>query len=280
MNDVRGIGRLLGFALGVLLLAWPAAGQNANVTVDDQPTAEQRLEEVLSLRRASRYDEASELLQELIEEARFKLVGIGEGGYADAEQWSRDLLLRDGPLREAYRQRYTATATRALAQAQASSARAADLAEVYRVYAVTRPGLEAGLDAAGLLLASGDPASAARLIESLSGHPDLDDVAERVEYLRGAASAYVEDDAGLAAAMGELVAMGQPELAASLGRLAESIQPGFAPVRAGAVDMGPRPTQIESPLWDQPLTDVEGAARWQLGDASVMPVVTPAYAIV
>jgi len=280
MDFTDGSKRLGWLLIGVLLFAVPALGQNPNVTVDDQPTAEQRLEEVIALRRAARYDEAAELVQELIEASLFKLVAVGEGGYADVERWSRELLLRDGELREAYRERYTATSTRALAQAQASDERLADLLGVVRLYLVTRPGLEAGLSAAGLLLESGDASSAATLIESLSRHPDIDDASARLIALRGAAAAYTNDKQVLEDVADEMAELGLTEQATELKALAESIQPGLVILRPSQIDMGPKPTQIKTPLWDQPLSTSENAARWLLGDTSVLPVITPSFAMV
>lgn len=271
--------QLAWLTLVVLLLAGPAWGQNPNVTVDDQPTAEQRLEEVLDLRRAKRYAEAAELVQELIESAQFKLVALGDGHYADAGSWASDALLRDSALRQAYTDRYNAAAARAYEQADASATRLADLLGVYRLYGATPSGLESALTAAGLLLESGQAQSAATLIDQLQRHPDRAQAKARVLMLRGAAAAYRQDREVLDEVTDELAEI-DAQQAGQLAALVESIVPRSIAVEPAQMDMGPKPVSIRSPLWDQALAKVENAQRWLLDDRSSVPVVTPAMVLI
>lgn len=271
--------RLAWLTLVTLLFAGPAWGQNPNVTVDDQPTAEQRLEEVLDLRRAKRYAQAAELVQELIESAQFKLVSLGEGHYADAGSWASDILLRDSALRQAYTERYSAAAARAYEQANASDDRLADLLGVYRRYSATPSGLEAALTAAGLLLESGQAQSAATLIDQLQRHPDRAQAKARVLMLRGAAAAYRQDSEVLEEVTEDLAEI-DAQKAGQLAALVESIVPRTIAVGPAQMDMGPKPVSIRMPLWDQALAEIENANRWMLDDRLSAPVVTPAMVLI
>ncbi|MEM9346530.1 MAG: PQQ-binding-like beta-propeller repeat protein [Planctomycetota bacterium] len=257
----------------------PAWAQNPNVTVDDQPTAEQKLEQVLELRRAKRYAEAVELVQELIESSQFKLVALGEGKYTDAGRWAGDVLLRDGELRQAYTERYSAAAERVFEQASGSDQRLQALLTVYRLYRATPAGLEAGLSAAGLLLESGQAQSAATLIAELVRHPDRQAFGPTLAMLRGSTAAYLQDAdllAEVVADLGEIDA----GLAAQLTALAQSIQPMRMQAGQAQADAGPKPISIRAPLWDQALATADNAQRWQLDDRSVTPVITPSIVLV
>ena len=265
--------------LVLICIAWPAAAQNPNVTVDDQPTAEQKLEEVLELRRADRNAEAAELIQELIDASAYKLVSLGEGTYSDAGQWASDVLLRDGRLRQAYTERYSAAATRAYQQALAAPEQLAELSEVYRRYGATESGLRAGLAAVGLLLESGQAESAKPLIEQLLRHPDRALIMKTLQSLRGAAAAYLQDPSTLDDAVEQLDEI-DADQAQALAALAASIQPKQFAVEPALADNGPKPVSITAALWDQPLATAENANRWQLADQSVRPVVTAGMVLI
>lgn len=260
--------------LVVSLLAGPAWAQNPNVTVDDQPTAEQRLEEVLELRKAKRYAQAAELVQELIVSGQFKLVALGEGHYADAGRWASDVLMRDAALRNAYTERYNAAAARAYEQAEASDTRLADLLGVYRQFGATPSGLEAALTAAGLLLESGQAQSAATLLEGLVRHPDREQVMGKLLLLRGCAAAY-RQDRELLEEVAEALSEIDAEQGEQLTALAKSIKPEAVAVALAQVDMGRKPMSISAPLWDQALATAENSQRWLLDDRMSVPVVTP-----
>lgn len=281
MNPQR---MVLSFCLALgLCLVWcalPAAAQNQNVTVDDQPTAEQRLDEVNDLRRARRFDQAVELMQELVDGVRFKLVGVDEGQYADAERWCREQLLRDPALQAAYRSRFTATASRSLEQAAVSDERIEALGEVYRRYTITAPGLEAGKRLAGLLLEAGEASSAAALVEQLMRHPDHETSLERLLMLRGAAAAYTHDTKRYDDTADRLEAIGKPEQARWLSALRQSIEPGLQPSRLAIADLGASPEPVTKALWTQPLAIQEVGASWLMRDVFTLPAVTPSLSLV
>ncbi|MFK7789633.1 MAG: PQQ-binding-like beta-propeller repeat protein [Phycisphaeraceae bacterium] len=261
-----------------LMMALPTQAQNPNVTIDDQPTAEQKLEEVLELRRAKRYAEAAELIQELIASAQFKLVALGDGTYADAGRWASDVLLRDSALRQAYSERYNAVSARLLEQAKASDQPLPALLEVYRSHGATSSGLAAGMDAAGLLLEAGEARSAASLVAALLRHPNRAEAMARLEMLRGAAAAYMQDGVQLdeaAEALAELDA----ELVEQLKGLAASIEPTTIAEHPSQIDMGPKPISIRAPLWDQTLATADNAQRWLQDDKLVTPSVTPSLVL-
>lgn len=270
--------QLAWLAFFVFVLAGPAWGQNPNVTVDDQPTAEQRIEEVLELRKAKRYAQAAELVQELIDSAQFKLVSLGDGIYADAGRWASDVLMRDGAMRQAYTERYSATAERAYQVADASDDRLAELLKVYRLYGATRSGLGSGLSAAGLLLELGQAQSAATLIAELAGHPDRDAMKPVLLMLRGSAAAYLQDQPTLEEVAEELAEL-DPSAAEQLVALAKAITPATAALRPAQIDMGPKPISIRAPLWDQAVAKADNAPRWMLDDRSTLPVITPGLVI-
>lgn len=262
-----------------LWVSVPALGQNENVTVNEQPTAEQRLAEVNELRKAGRYDAAAELVQELIEQSQLKLVGIGAGRYTDAERWCREELLRDAALREAYRQRYSALATRSLEQALLAEEPIAALDETVRQYLVTEPALEAGLQLAGRLLEAGEAASASALMDELGRHPDKDQQLARVLMLQGASAVYTRDTESMDDAVDRLKGLGQPDRAAWITALNDALGPGALADQPGQLDAGIKPSELRQSLWDQPLAEADRAAIWLRNDL-VLPVVTPSLAMV
>ena len=262
------------------LTALPAAGQNKNVTVDDQPTAEQRLGRVKELHQAGRNDQAVELMQELIENSRFKLVGLGDGSYSDAERWCRKTLLTNVTLRDAYRTRYAATATHALDQALASEQPIERLLEVYRLYTVTPSGFDAGLNLIGLLLESGEATSAASLIEELRRHPDRKAHEQQLIMLRGAAAAYTNDADLLTFCVEQLKEQGDTDRAVWLSALGDSVVTEARVIRPALTDMGEKPDTLSKILWQQPIASVHGADAWAMRDVFMLPEVTESLALI
>jgi outer membrane protein assembly factor BamB len=243
-----------GLAFG--LWAGGALAQTDSVTIDDQPTTEQRLARVNDLRQSARYADAADLLQELIDGARFKLVTAGDGVYIDAELWVRRELSRDPELLEAYRERHTASGERALAEALSTGSLPA-LREAYRRYGMTRPGLDAGLQLAGRLLERGDLSAADKLLAMLGRHPDEPDTQGRVTYLRGVCAALRNNDEAYNRAQ-SLLALMQPAKADELAGFAERLAFPEGEAVGGLIDAGPEPEGLELSLWDAPIANASG----------------------
>lgn len=266
--------------IAALLLNLPVLAQNQNVTVDDQPTTEQQLDEIKALQKAGRYDQAVELMQELIEGARFKLVGVEEGHYADAEQWCRALLLKDKVLRDTYRVRYTAAAARALEQAQAADDPIEALGAVYRQYTVTPSGLAAGLRLSGLLLESGAADSAVSLVDEMMRHPDREASWGLLLKLRGAAAAYTYQTPLVEDSATQLTELGKGEAAAWLNTLASSIHSKALLTRPALTDEGDKPARLKQALWTQPLAEARRATSWMLREVFVLPAVAESAVLI
>ncbi|XAL99934.1 PQQ-binding-like beta-propeller repeat protein [Phycisphaeraceae bacterium D3-23] len=258
-----------------LVLAPSALAQSDSVTIDDQPTTEQNLARINDLRRASRHDDAADLLQELIDGARFKLVAVDGGLYIDAELWARRELSRDPALLSAYRERFTASAERALALAQEDAAANATslvaLREAYRRYGMTRAGLEAGLALAGRLLERGDIAAASALMHELARHPDQSELGGRVVYLRGVCAALRGDD-DEAGAMVDLLRLTDAAQADRLVQFQSKLSLPAAGDLGGLVDAGPAPQGLSVPLWDTPMATQPGRSRSSFDGLRSLPV--------
>lgn len=257
-----------------LLLPLPAAGQLGSITIDDQPTAEQKLAEINDLRQAGRYDDAVELVQELVDGARFKLVGSGDRQYIDAERWVRRELSRDGELARAYRERYTAEAEREVGKAMASRESVA-LREAYRRFGLTAPGLEAGAMLAGLSLEAGDPTSAYAITQELLEHPDWDTQRARILQLHGSAAALMGDGELVDDVAQRLDLMGREDAAEALRQLAAGVTRPVSGWSRPVVDAGPEPESLTVPLWSEVMArrGVElDAVRRQIDGIRVVPV--------
>lgn|GEM_PF-2074573 len=274
-------GRCRGLWLVLLFICGPAWGQNKYVTVDDQPTAEQRIEEINAMCKSGRHDAAAELVQELIEQSRHKLVGLGQGRYTDAGTWCYERLIRDAELCEAYRSRYTATASRAFETALQSEEPIRQLAQVYYRYPATEPALKAGMQLAGRLLEAGEVGAADKLIEELLRHPDQGAVLKQLIALQGAVAVYQGEKKGVADSLerlGELSAHVQKDW---LNELSASTTSWLGLDQAAAKDTAKKPEEFKKPLWEQPLAvnSTEQASRW-MRYINPVPVVTPNYALI
>ena len=256
-----------------LVCACSAIAQSASVTIDDQPTTEQKLARINDLRRASRHDDAADLLQELIDGARFKLVAVDDGLYVDAELWARRELSRDPALLAAYRLRFTASAERALELAASdTSPTSTALREAYRRFGMTRPGLEAGLALSGLLLEAGDIRAAWALLEVLSRHPDKLDTHGRVTYLQGVCAA-LRGDREEADAMVSRLRQRDAALAERLVLLQGSLDLPPAGAVGGLVDAGAAPQGLVAPLWETQVGLQPGMTRSSFNGLNSLPVV-------
>lgn len=262
--------RLVAGGLALGLWAGSALAQTDSVTIDDQPTTEQRLARVNDLRRAARYPDAADLLQELIDDARFKLVTAGDGVYIDAELWVGRELSRDPALLDAYRVRFTASAERALSEALSAGSLPA-LREAYRRFGMTRPGLDAGLRLAGRLLERGDLSAADKLLATLARHPDEADTKGRVVYLRGVCAALRADEENYNTAMSRL-SLTQPAKADQLASFAERLALPEGEAVGGLVDAGPEPEGLELSLWDAPIANASGQGPSMFDGLRSLPV--------
>ncbi|MEM9019161.1 MAG: PQQ-binding-like beta-propeller repeat protein [Planctomycetota bacterium] len=269
--------RMVLYSLAAALVLLPLASASAQfsaITIDDQPTAEQKLLEINNLRSADRYDDAVELVQELVDGSRFKLVGTGDGAYIDAERWVRRELERDPVLQAAYRKRFTAEAERVAGQAIASG-QVGELRDAYRRYAVTQPGFEVGLFLTGLLLESGDAPSASALSLELLDHPDALRRQSEVLSLHGAAAALMGDNELVEDVARRLNQAGDPAAAAALTALAGSVTHPMSGWSRPVVDAGPAPSSLDQPLWSEPMarrgTD-PSAVRPEIDGQRILPV--------
>ncbi|MFI4861594.1 MAG: PQQ-binding-like beta-propeller repeat protein [Phycisphaerales bacterium JB063] len=257
-----------------LVLVGSAGAQSASVTIDDQPTTEQNLARINDLRRASRHDDAADLLQELIDDARFKLVTVDEGVYIDAELWARRELMRDPLLLTAYRERFTASAERALAIAHEDTAQdpaeLTSLREAYRRFGMTRPGLEAGLALTGRLLERGEVSAASGLMEELARHPDQSELGDRVVYLRGVCAA-LRGDTEQAESMVLLLRLTDAAMAQRLEQFEATLSLPASGEVGGLVDAGPTPQGLSAPLWDTPLSSLPSGVRSNFDGLRALP---------
>ena len=260
------------YGLAAYLAAGVAVAQTDSVTIDDQPTTEQRLARVNDLRRAGRYPDAADLLQELVDEARFKLVTVDEGLYVDAELWAQGELLRDPTLLNAYRARYRVAADRALATARQDGSLAA-LREAYRRYGMTPAGLEAGLQLTGRLIERGDFDVAEKLLVGLGLHPDAAEAGGRLSYLVGVCAALRGDAEGVESSLDDLSATHGP-LSDRLSALAASVDRPIAQAGGGLVEAGPVPEGLERSLWETPITDPQGREPSVFDGLRTLPVAT------
>lgn len=260
-----------GLAVAVLS-ATPAFSQSDSVTIDDQPTTEQNLGRINDLRRAGRHGDAADLLQELIDEARFKLITRDPGLYIDAELWARQELSRDPALLAAYRGRYTASAERALGLAIEDGSMST-LREAYRRFGMTRPGLDMGLTLAGRLLERGDLPAASAMVGGLARHPDQRELRSQILYLRGVCAA-LGGDAELAGDLGEELALVDADRAAHLSRLTASLALPTGAAGGGLVEAGAFPEGLDLPLWDAPIDESARPGRSTFDGFRSLPVVS------
>ncbi|MEX0655380.1 MAG: PQQ-binding-like beta-propeller repeat protein [Phycisphaeraceae bacterium] len=251
----------------VLLLSWGwggswAVGQTNRPTVyiEDSPAAAELFDEAQSLRRQDRLGDAAEHLQEVIERYPHKLMPTDEaGGYEDAVVQAYRKLLDDRTLREAYRDRYGATAQRRLDEALAPWPDGAALEAVARRYAMTEAGFEAGLLLAGYYIERADGRSAASVLDTFEHHPDLASRRDRYDYLQAVAGLLGRERDRLHRHRDALVEQGHDDAVADLEALAHRLHP---PLRLEqpeqiAVDVGDLPELLRRPLWE---TEVDFAA--------------------
>ena len=233
-----------------VLMGLPVLGQSDAVTIDDQPTTEQKLVQVNTLRRDGRFDDAADLVQELIDDARFKLVAVEPGRYIDAERWVFGELSRDAQLLSAYQRRFNTSAQRLLTLASESGDLQA-LREVFRRYAMTSAGLHAGLDLAGRFLERGQIAAARTLVDQLGGHPGKHEQRVRLLHLRGICAAYQDNQELARDCELRLRESGELAVAEQLDRLIASVRVvDFDEL----IDAGDRPEGLDRPLWQTPVT--------------------------
>ncbi len=190
----------LAFILLVLTLGVVPAELQAQTTpvyIDDSPAAVDQLTEAVRLRSQNRLTEAVTKYQHVLETYRHKLMQTDKPYFTDTRRLVVNRLLSDEPMLTTYRKQYEASAKRMLLQAATSQDRLTALLNVVDRYFLCTSGMQAGLDAAGILLARADIPAAAALLEQFNDHPDRQDMAKRYDALRWSAKVLL-DPMGLA----------------------------------------------------------------------------------
>lgn len=176
----------LAFALSVSTLGIApdmTQAQNTPVYIDDSPAAMDQLTEAIRLRSQNRLTESVTKYQYILETYRHKLMQTDKPYFTDTRRLVVGRLLADEPLLATYRKQYEASAKRMLIQSTAATDRLSAMLAVVDRYFLCPSGMQAGLDAAGLLLANADIPAAMALLEQLAVHPDRQAEAARYEAL-------------------------------------------------------------------------------------------------
>lgn len=176
----------LAFILWVLTLVIVPAhlqAQNTPVYIDDSPAAVDQLTEAIRLRSQNRLTEAVTKYQHILETYRHKLMQTDKPYFTDTRRMVVSRLMADEPLMTTYRKQYEPSAKRMLTLSETVPDRLASLLSVMDRYYLCPSGMEAGLDAAGLLLSQADIPAAMALLEQLDKHPDRPVYAQRYDAL-------------------------------------------------------------------------------------------------
>lgn len=231
--------------------------RSAQVYVTDSPGAAELVASAEDRLSKQEPAEAARLLQQLLDDERSRLLETAEDRYAEAHQVAAEMLLGDEQLLATYREMYGPTAARQLERAGADRGR---LSRVRQRFPVTESALEAGLREAGLALASGQPAAAAVVLESLTEHPDIDDHRSRYQQLAGSTALLLDNQTGFQRYLQSLEQRGDEDAVAFLQQFEQSlklpdIQQAFTPL--ARLPEAPLPDVLDDPLWQYTISGAE-----------------------
>ncbi len=193
--------------VGMVIPVW---GAPPAIYLEDSPAAQEQVDRALALREQGRLTDAVEQLHRVTLEYPHKLMQVEPGRYEDALRWVRRRLREDKALLAAYRRAYGGEAERHRREAMEPAPDSKALEQVVARYAMTEPGLKAGLTLAALYLERADVRSAASVLDELQDHPDLEAAsdgapgdekasegtyAQRYHYLQVVAGIFTEDAA-------------------------------------------------------------------------------------
>ncbi len=255
----------LWIALGVAAAVWPAWGQEPDeahvpVYIEDSPAAMELIDEAAAKQEEGLLGEAAATLQQVIERYPTKLIALDRPLYTDVRLWVERRLREQPELLDAYRDRFDATAARAVEQAWADDDPDAALAEALELYAMTRPGLDAGLALAGRAVERADAAAAMSALGRIEQHPDLDAVEgtrRRYHELAALAALLSGDEALLERHRGALA-----RSADGTQRIDSLMNRWRVPTparRAAPADAGRRPPPMDEPLWSAVVAEPDPA---------------------
>ena len=233
------------------------------IYVEDSPAAQDLAEDAKHLCEQGEYAQAAQQLQAIIDQYPHKLMPTGEASYTDAILWARRTLREDAQLLTAYRTLFTAEAKRQLDQAMPTASKPIDpagLRAVLSSYALTEPGLEAGLTLAAFHLERAEARDASSVLDGLADHPDLPQQAGRYHLLCGAASVLLGDRTGYDLHLGELEASGDTARRDALERFSHRLHPPQSPVdpQHPPLNASALPSDLRRPLWEIDLLDAIG----------------------
>ena len=171
------------WVLTCVILPTQLLAQSAPVYIDDSPAAMDQLAEAIRLRSQNRLTEAVTKYQHILETYRHKLMRTDKPYYTDTRRMVVSRLLADEPMMTTYRKQYEASARRMITVSQSADDRLTALLDVVDRYFLCPSGMQAALDAAGLLLAQADIPAAMALLEQLENHPDRKRFAQRLDGL-------------------------------------------------------------------------------------------------
>lgn len=237
-------------AVLVAALTIGAGAQNPPVAIpvylEDSPAAQELVDRAMHLRDQGRLVDASDTMQQVIEQFPQKLMRIEGSRHEDARRWVQRTIRADAAWLEAYRATFEPEASRQLALARLASPDEPALAAVARDYTLCPSGLLASLDLAALMLERGAATHARSVLAVIEDHPDIAAQAERLAQLQAAAAAMSGDLDALDAARTRLRELGAEPMV-DLGAL--------TPPSGAAADSA-FPDSFSSPLWTLPLQEV------------------------
>ncbi len=240
----------------LMLIALDLPPTTVRIYVEDSPAVQQLLEQAAELRNQDRPADALDIYHRINTEHPDKLIHTGESVYVDAVFRVRRELLNDEQLLSLYRRIYEPEAKRNLESASREERPIDAVSAVFSRYLLTPTGMEAGLLLASQYMERADFLSAGDVLDQLSNHPDIDQVAGRYDQLQATAGLLSGRHDRYEAYHAKLEEAGRHDALESLAGLAGRLHPPLRLRRlasCGLIDAGPQPVSMTESLWREVL---------------------------
>jgi outer membrane protein assembly factor BamB len=227
------------------------------VYVEDSPAAAELVAAAQDRRSKGELEEASRLLQTVLDVHGSKLLDSGSGRFTEARRLAQRVLTEHGELLAMYRQLHEPLAQREL---ETAGAERGALERLLRRMGLTDAGFTAGLRLAGLYLETGEAGEASIVLEELAEHPSL--AQRRQEWLKlsGFAAVVGDDEAEQMRIRQEMTAAGWAEGAEQIAALDEAMRYEAAKGSFNGLDALPAaaaPESVKTPVWTRSLGGAE-----------------------
>ncbi len=170
-----------------------ASQQHGRIYIDDSPAVQELIEKAAVLKSTNRLTDSARTYQQVIDNYPTKLIESNDNIFIAANRWTRQQVLSNPSLSNAYTNLYEPMAEQLLIEALYPRPDIHTLKRIWTRFGACPSGLDAALAVASLHLEQGEAVDAAMVLDDLINHPQLSARTNQFHLLQATAGLFLGD---------------------------------------------------------------------------------------